>query len=198
MSRELDQVALLELLHLLELATNLHELVLIAALGSRGTRPHSDAIKRLAHVDDNAHHLVGLVALERLADRGKHHVKPQIVNVDGALVLELVRPLASVLVLGVFPLWADALLEEVVVGLERELRGLGDVVLGVVCKLWDSSGGAGETYIDAPELLNRVKGDDLLQQFTPVVAALLQPVSMAIHDGACFRIVDEPFRSGAW
>jgi hypothetical protein len=56
-------------------------------------------------------------------------VQPECVDVDGLLVLELERPLASVLVLCVFPLGPYALLEEMVVGLERKIRGRSDVVL---------------------------------------------------------------------
>ena len=48
---------------------------------------------------------------------------------DAALVAEGVGPLAAVLVLGVFPLGADVLLEEVVVGLEGQLRDRGNIVL---------------------------------------------------------------------
>jgi hypothetical protein len=48
-------------------------------------------------------------------------MQPDLVNVDTALLLELVRPLATVLVLGILPLGAHALLEEVVIGLESEL-----------------------------------------------------------------------------
>jgi hypothetical protein len=56
-------------------------------------------------------------------------VEPESVDVDGLLVLELERPLAAVLVLRVFPLGPNVLLEEVVVRLEGEFRGGGDVVL---------------------------------------------------------------------
>jgi hypothetical protein len=56
-------------------------------------------------------------------------VQPERVDVDGLLVLELERPLAAVLVLRIFPLGPYTLLEEMVVGLERKIRGRGDVVL---------------------------------------------------------------------
>jgi len=58
-------------------------------------------------------------------------VKPEIVNGDCMLVFELIRPFAAVLVLLVLPLWPDALLEQMVVGLEGEFGRLGDVVLDV-------------------------------------------------------------------
>lgn len=41
----------------------------------------------------------------------------------------MIVPLAPVLVLGVFPLWADALLEEMVIRLESQLGCRGNVVL---------------------------------------------------------------------
>jgi len=79
-------------------------------------------------------------------------VQPERVDIDGFLVLELERPLAAVLVLGVFPLGPYVLLEEVVVGLEREVRGGCDVVLenqyGVPVYRPRT------TYVDAPELLD--------------------------------------------
>lgn len=56
-------------------------------------------------------------------------MQPKCVDVDGLLVLELERPFSTMLVLCIFPLRPYALLEQVVVGLEREVRGWGDVVL---------------------------------------------------------------------
>lgn len=56
-------------------------------------------------------------------------MQPQFVDGDRSLILELVRPLATVLVLGVFPLGPYALLEKMVVGLETEFGGRSDVVL---------------------------------------------------------------------
>jgi hypothetical protein len=60
-------------------------------------------------------------------------VQPQVIDGDRALVLELVRPLAAVLVLRVLPLRSYALLEEVVVGLEAQFGGRRDIVLDVRC-----------------------------------------------------------------
>lgn len=45
-------------------------------------------------------------------------MQPETVDIDVALILVLVGPLATVLILGVFPLRANAGLEEMVVGLE--------------------------------------------------------------------------------
>jgi hypothetical protein len=56
-------------------------------------------------------------------------VQPQLVDGDGPLVLELVRPLAAMLVLRILPLRSYAFLEEVVVSLEAEFRGGSDIVL---------------------------------------------------------------------
>ena len=129
--------------------------VAISASGnalSYGASPHANAEEGLADVDDNTHDLTVLLILESLADGGEHDVQPNVVNGDAALLLELVGPLAAVLVLHILPFGADALLEQVVVGLEGELRDGGDVV------------------VHTPELLNRVERDDLLQQVIPVVA----------------------------
>jgi hypothetical protein len=56
-------------------------------------------------------------------------VEPESIDVDGLLVLELESPLAAMFVLYIFPFGSDALLEKVVVGLEREVGGGCDVVL---------------------------------------------------------------------
>lgn len=96
-------------------------------------------------------------------------MEPECVNVDGLLVLELERPLASVLVLRIFPLGPYTLLEEMVVRFERKVGRRGDVVLRTL-SVQDRMHTASRTYVDAPELLDRVKRDDLLQQICPVVA----------------------------
>lgn len=86
-----------------------------------GAGPKTNAVEALADVDDDSHDLAVAVILQGLANSSKHDVQPEGVNVDELLVAERERPLATVLVLRVFPLGADALLEEVVVGLERKL-----------------------------------------------------------------------------
>ncbi len=94
------------------------------------------------------------------------------------------------LVLRILPFWADALLEEMVVGLQSELGDGSNVVLRVeelrlvdilvLCLLVWNEGAAGswwhsrrrrveETYISAPELLDAGNGDDLLEKLVPVV-----------------------------
>ena len=99
------------------------------ALGllASGAGPETDTPEGLADVDDHTHDLVVLLVLESLTDGGEHDVEPSLVV--GLAVLEGVGPTATVLVLGVFPLGADAALEEVVIGLLRELGSRGDVVL---------------------------------------------------------------------
>lgn len=59
-------------------------------------------------------------------------MQPELVDIDALLVAEGVGPFAAVLVLGIFPLGADALFEEVVVGLEAKFGGGGDVVLSYI------------------------------------------------------------------
>lgn len=99
------------------------------ALGclASGAGPETDTPESLADVDDNTHDLVVLLVLESLTDGGEHDVEPGLVV--GLAVLEGVGPAATVLVLGVLPLRANAALEEVVVGLLGQLRGGGDVIL---------------------------------------------------------------------
>ncbi len=91
--------------------------------------PDTNAEEGLPDIDDHTHHLSVILTLEGLADGGKHSMEPELIDVDQTLVLEAVRPLATVLVLGVLPLGTDVLLEEVVVRLVCKLRDRSDVVL---------------------------------------------------------------------
>lgn len=145
-ARELEHLVGRQLQDLLDAATNGHE-DLLALLGSPalaaghiavaavryaladGTGPDTDTVEGLADVDDNAHDLAILLILQRVANGGEHDMQPQLIDVDVALLLELVRPLAAVLVLGVFPLRPHAGLEEMIVGLEGKIRDRCDVVL---------------------------------------------------------------------
>jgi hypothetical protein len=135
-ARELYRLVLLELERLLEPLANLEEsllalfrgpsLALVAGNGAtNGPCPETDTVEASPDVDHYTHDLVVLLILEVLANG----CEPERVNVDGLLVLELERPLATMLVLRIFPLGSYALLEEVVVGLEREIGGRGNVVL---------------------------------------------------------------------
>lgn len=138
-ARELHNISLFETEDFLEATTDGLEHFL--ALGRRaavlvsgdaladGPRPQADTVEALAHVHDDTHHLVVTIVLEGLANGGQLGVEPEIVDRYGALVFERVGPLATVLVLGVFPLGTDALLEEMVVGFQAQFRGRCDVVL---------------------------------------------------------------------
>lgn len=128
-ARELDIVTCRELQDVLESLSNLHESILIAPLCAGGSSPNTDTVESLTDVDDNTHNLVGGIGLKSLSDSRKHNVQPELVNVDSTFVPELVGPLSSVLVLDIFPLGTDTLLEKVIVGLERKVGGLGDIVL---------------------------------------------------------------------
>ncbi len=140
MTRELDLVGFAQLKHLLEATAQSLEhflpLVEAAALSARyvarrpawdrlahGAGPQADAVEALAHVHDDAHDLAVavLLVLERLADGGQHDLQPQVVDGHGALVFELEGPLSAVLILAIFPLRSDAFLEQMIVGLQRQL-----------------------------------------------------------------------------
>ena len=56
-------------------------------------------------------------------------MKPELIDVDDFLVFELIRPLAAMLILSIFPFGSDTLLEQVIVGLETEIGACCDVVL---------------------------------------------------------------------
>ncbi|KAI7150399.1 eukaryotic translation initiation factor 4E [Hortaea werneckii] len=144
---------------------------LLRRLASR-TCPETHTPEGLTDVDHDTHNLVVAFVLQSLADGSEHHIEPG--GVLSLAVLERVGPAATELVLRVLPFRAHAALEEVVVRLLGKLRGRGDVVLEqahvslvhfcMVCL-------EGHTYVDAPELLDGVKGDDLLQQLAPVLLA---------------------------
>jgi hypothetical protein len=53
-------------------------------------------------------------------------------------------------------------------------------------------------YIDAPELLDRVEGDDLLQKVIPVVALLLNRNVSERQVRWRGTVFDEPCQKGAW
>lgn len=93
------------------------------------SRPQSDSVEALSHVDHDAHDLVVVVVFEGFSDSSELGVEPERIDVDGSLIFERVGPLPAVLVLGVFPFWSDALFEEVVVGFETEVAAWCDVVL---------------------------------------------------------------------
>jgi hypothetical protein len=139
-TRELDGVIILELERLLEPLSDLEQDLLALLLGpalaslagdgaANSACPQTDTVEASPNVDNDTHDLVVILVFEVLADGSEHDVEPERIDVDDLLVLELEGPFAAVLVLRVFPLGSYALLEEVVVGLERELGCGGDVVL---------------------------------------------------------------------
>jgi hypothetical protein len=200
-TRELNLLSSWQLEDLLEAASNRQENVLtllgatslsasniaIASAGnalSDGASPDTNTEESLTDVDDNAHDLAIVLVLKGLANGAHHNLEPKTVDVDIALVLVLVRPLATVLVLGVLPLGADTLLEEMVVGLERKLGYRGDVVLVMLESL--SRRAMFSTYIDTPKLFNRVEGDNLFKEIVPVVTLSLILVFGYRHTSTVF------------
>lgn len=144
-------------------------------LASR-TGPDTNTVESFADVDNYAHDLTVLLFLQGVADGSKHYVQPQVIDVDAALIFELVGPFATMFVLRIFPLGPHAGFEEVVIGLESEVGDRCDVVLRIAVSTILGKGSLDEeTYIDAPEFLNGVESDDLLEKFVPVVA--LRPTS---------------------
>jgi len=142
-THELDRLLVCDLEDLLEAVADLHEdslrllrgalrLALLGGIGlcASAASPEADTVEGLADVDDDTHDLVVVVILELLTNGSEQDVEPDVVV--GLALLEGVGPAATVLVLRIFPLRADALLEEVVVGLGSELGRGGDVVLGSV------------------------------------------------------------------
>lgn len=135
-TRELNLLSRGQLKDLLEAASNRQENVLtllgatslsasnitLASTGdalSDGASPDTNTEESLTDVDDNTHDLAIILVLKGLANGAHHNLEPKTVDVDISLVLVLVRPLATMLVLGVLPLGANTLLEKMVIGLER-------------------------------------------------------------------------------
>ena len=121
-----------DVLALLTAATLTASNVAVTSVGNvlaGGASPDTNTVEGLAHIDHNAHDLAIVLLFERLANSRHHHLKPEAIDFDTALILVLVRPLATVLVLGVLPFGTDASLEQVVVGLLGKLGDGGDIVL---------------------------------------------------------------------
>jgi hypothetical protein len=184
-ARELNRLSRRELEHLLELAANVHEhflallhrsslatcnIAVTAAWDALAdcAGPDTDTVEALSDIDYDAHELAIIFLLECLADSSQHNVEPELVDGYVALLLELVGPLAAVLVLDILPFGADAFLEEVVIGLEGQFGGGSNVVLELLDHIVNLQ--RVRTYVDTPEFLNRIEGDDFLQQIIPVVA----------------------------
>jgi hypothetical protein len=178
-TRELDRLSSRQLQDLLELLADVHENLLAllrrstlascnVAVSATGdaladcSSPDTDTVEAFSDVDNYTHELSVIFILERLADCCKHDMEPELVDRDAALVLELVRPLSAVLVLGILPFWSDAFLEEVVIGFEGELRDGSNVVLKSIVSFETGRPRQESAYINTPEFLDRVECDDLL------------------------------------
>lgn len=147
-ARELDDLGVRQLQDLLELLADVREHLLallgrpalaarniaIATVGDAladSAGPGTDTVEALSDIDHDTHELSVALLLEGLADGSEHDVQPEVIDGDGALLLERVRPFSAVLVLLVLPLRSDAGLEQVVVGFEGQLRDGSDVVLDI-------------------------------------------------------------------
>lgn len=104
---ELNHLVGWQVEHLLDLLANIVER-LLALLGratlsashvavtaawnglSDATGPDTNTVEGLADVDDDAHDLTIVLILESVADGGHHYVQPKLVDVDAALLSELV------------------------------------------------------------------------------------------------------------
>lgn len=131
---ELDGVGVLERQSLLEASADLHQDLATLLIGTAfatgsvaiaatweglagGAGPETDTVEALAYIDHDTDNLSVVLVLESLANRSEHDVQPQVIDVDELLVAEREGPFATVLVVEILPLWADAGLEEMVVGL---------------------------------------------------------------------------------
>ena len=145
-ARELEDHGCRKLHDLLEAAADGHQDVLALICGpalsssniavsttgnalAYGAGPDADTEEGLADVDDDTHDFSIFLVLQGLADGGEHGVQPKLVDVDRTLLLELVRPLSTMLVLGILPFGSHTLLEEMVVGLESQLGDRSNIVL---------------------------------------------------------------------
>lgn len=97
-------------------------------------------------------------------------MQPELVDRGRALVLELIGPLAAMLVLRVFPFGTDPFLEEMVVGFKGELGRGSNVVLDSSISWSLDQSGWRPAHVDAPEFFDRIKSDDLFEEIIPVVA----------------------------
>lgn len=117
-----------KLKYILESLTNLHQVVSTTCFASCAS-PQANSEEALSDVDNHSHDLMIAFIFERFSNCSKLCVKPKLVNVDQLLVLERVRPLSTMFVLGVFPFRPDAFLEEMVVGFQAKVGTSSDIVL---------------------------------------------------------------------
>ena len=94
MPTELHRLILCQLHCLLEPLSNLHQRLFSSTIStfilSHCPRPKPDPEKGLPDVDDYTHDFVVTVLFEGFADGGQLSMKPQFIDVDSFLVLELV------------------------------------------------------------------------------------------------------------
>lgn len=138
---EFDKLILWQAQDLLEPSSNLSKSSLSFVCGSglsslswpdgtsNSSCPKTDSEHSLSDVDDDTHNFSLSFGLKGLSDGSQHDVEPDVVDGAVGFVLELESPLSSVLVLDVFPFWADSGFEKMVIGLLGEFGGLGDIVL---------------------------------------------------------------------
>ena len=90
-------------------------------------------------------------------------MEPKFIDGNVARLLELIRPLPAMLVLNIFPFRSNAFFEKVVIGLESQLGGRSNVILTPLVSLVEAAKTLGRSYVNTPEFLDRVEGDDFLQ-----------------------------------
>lgn len=128
MTTEFEDVVRSNLQDVLESSTKLHQCVFATGLAC-ASRPESNSVETLPHIDYHTHHFIISFVFERLPNRRKLSMEPKLVNVDLLFIFELIRPFASVLVLRILPFRSDVFLEQMIVGLQAKIGASGDVVL---------------------------------------------------------------------
>lgn len=113
-----------------------------------GPDTHTESL--FSNIQDNTIHLV-LVVLDGLTNDSQKTTQPQVVDdlKSVASIVERVLPSATFGVGLIFPLWLDTFFEQVVVGLQGQLRGG-----------WNG-------IVNAPEFLDGTESDHWLQQILP-------------------------------
>ena len=108
-------------------------------------------------------------------------MEPEFIDRNAALLLERIRPFSTVFVLLILPFRSNTFFEQVVVGFQSQFRDRSNIVLDLIVNN-DMCGGSLTTYVNAPEFLNRVESDDLLQQIIPVVALIRRSAVITRND----------------
>lgn len=79
----------------------------------------------------------------------------------------MVVPLATVLVLGVFPLWADALLKEMVIRFKSQFGCRSNVVLDYELDIFHRRE---KTHVNTPKFFHGVKSNYFFEKLVPEIA----------------------------